>query len=68
LAADLWSLYAATGDGLWVNWPDSFPAPPVYRDAAGYLRWLGIGGVGLAATFLAIVALDFAMPPRRHRR
>lgn len=61
------SLYAATGDGLWVHRLQSFPAPPVYRDAALYLRWLGIGAVGLGASALAIVALSVALPARRQR-
>jgi hypothetical protein len=61
------SLYAATSDGLWVHRLQSFPAPPVYQDAALYLRWLGIGAVGLVATVLAIVALGLALPPREYR-
>jgi hypothetical protein len=62
------TLYAATADGLWVHRLQSFPAPPVYRDAALYLRWLGIGAVGLGATVLAIIALGVALQPRRQRR
>ena len=61
------SLYAATGDGLWVHRLQSLPAPPVYQDAALYVRWLGIGAVGLVATVLAILALVVALPPRRRR-
>ena len=61
------SLYAATGNGLWVHRLQSFPAPPAYHDAALYLRWLGIGAVGLVATVLAIGALGLALPPRGHR-
>lgn len=62
------SLYAATGDGLWVHRLQSFPAPPVYHDAALYLRWLGIGAVGLGATVLAVLALSIALPRRREPR
>ena len=61
------SLYAATGNGLWVHRLQSFPAPPVYQDAALYLRWLGIGAVGLVATVLAIGALGVALASGRHR-
>jgi hypothetical protein len=61
------SLFAATGDGLWVHRLQSLPAPPVYQDAALYVRWLGIGAVGLVATVLAILALVVALPPRRRR-
>jgi hypothetical protein len=61
------ALYAATDQGLFVHHLQSFPAPPVYQDASLYLRWLGIGAVGLVATGLAIVALSVALTPRRRR-
>jgi hypothetical protein len=59
------TLYAATADGLWVHRLQSFPAPPVYHDAALYLRWLGIAAVGLLATVLAVLALGAALPQGR---
>jgi hypothetical protein len=67
LSADSHSqaLYAATDQGLFVHHLQSFPAPPVYHDASLYLRWLGIGAVGVAATVLAIIALRVALPPGR---
>jgi len=69
LSADSTSraLYAGTDQGLYVHHLQSFPAPPVYQDARLYLRWLGIGAVGLVATVFAVVALGVALSPRRRR-
>jgi hypothetical protein len=61
------ALYAATDQGLFVHHLQSLPAPPVYQDARLYLRWLGIGAVGLVATVFAVVALGVALSPRRRR-
>jgi len=54
LAADdrTQSVYAATGDGLWVHHLRATPAPPSYPDAALHWRWLGIALVTLAAAAL----------------
>ncbi|MGH7721443.1 MAG: WD40/YVTN/BNR-like repeat-containing protein [Candidatus Dormibacteria bacterium] len=51
------AVYAATDGGLFVHHLQSLPAPPAYHDASLYLRWLGMGAVGLLATALAVLAL-----------
>jgi hypothetical protein len=56
------SLYAATDDGLWLHRLQSFPSPPVYRDAQLWLRWLGIAAVAVVATLLAAVGLRLLLP------
>jgi hypothetical protein len=56
------SLYVATDSGLWVHHLKSFPAPPVYHDAALYLRWLGISIIGVVAAMLATLGLRVALP------
>jgi hypothetical protein len=56
------ALYAGTDQGLYVHHLQSFPAPPAYRDASLYLRWLGIAIVGLFAVAGALVGLRLALP------
>ena len=64
LAADASTraVYAATDGGLYVHHLQAFPAPPVYQDASLYLRWLGMGLVGLVATMAAVFGLRRALP------
>lgn len=56
------ALYAATDSGLYVHHLQSFPAPPVYVDAALSLRWLGIAVVALVATAGALLGLRRVTP------
>jgi hypothetical protein len=56
------SLYAATDQGLFVHHLQSLPTPPVYHDAALYLRWLGIAAVALLACVAALFGLARALP------
>jgi hypothetical protein len=56
------ALYAATDQGLFVHHLQSFPVPPVYRDASLYLRWLGIAVVALLATVAAVLGLRVGLP------
>jgi hypothetical protein len=55
------ALYAATDQGLYVHRLQSFPAPPVYRDASLYLRWLGIALVVVLTTAGAVLGLRRAV-------
>ena len=63
LAADapLRSLFAATVSGLYVHRLQALPAPPVYRDTALLLRWLGIAAVSLAASVAGASLLLLAL-------
>ncbi len=56
------ALYAATDRGLFVHHLQALPAPPVYRDASLYIRWLGIVLVALVAAGAALAALRRALP------
>ena len=51
------SVYAATGDGLWVHTLQAFPAPPHYSDQALVYRWLGIASVTLVAAVVAVLMM-----------
>lgn len=55
-------LYAATDRGLYVHHLQAFPAPPVYADAALWLRWLGIALVAVVATATALATLRRVLP------
>ena len=59
LAADsqLKTLFAGTSDGLYAHRLQSFPAPPVYQDAALLWRWIGILAVSAAAAAAAAAAI-----------
>ncbi len=56
------AVYAATDRGLFVHHLQAFPAPPVYRDASLYEKWLGIVLVAAAATAAAVIGLRRALP------
>jgi hypothetical protein len=55
------ALFAATDRGLFVHHLQAFPAPPVYRDASLYWKWLGIVVVALMATTAAVLGLRRAL-------
>jgi hypothetical protein len=55
------ALYAATDQGLFVHHLQALPAPPVYHDAALYVKWLGIAIVALLATAAAVLGLRRAL-------
>jgi hypothetical protein len=65
------SVYAGTGDGLWVHRLSSFPTPPVYRMSGLWWRWLLILGVSLIGAVAALLALRLLLvlngwpPPKR---
>jgi hypothetical protein len=58
------AVYAGTSDGLWEHVLQALPAPPAYRDAALFWRWIGIGTVTLVASAAALLGMIKLVPRR----